>query len=67
MKHDPKKYNINNPTWPTTWFVPNLTGNDPIRDVYTVIVNWGANHGAISYDHIGTDLITRKAGKAPAL
>ncbi|MFC2054452.1 L-fucose isomerase [Chloroflexota bacterium] len=46
------------PTWPTTWFVPNLTGSGPFRDVYTVMANWGANHGAISYDHIGADLIT---------
>ena len=47
-----------NPTWPTTWFVPNLTGSGPFRDVYTVMANWGANHGAISYGHIGSDLIT---------
>lgn len=47
-----------NPTWPTTWFVPNLTGNGPFRDVYSVMNNWGANHGAISYGHIGGDLIT---------
>ena len=47
-----------NPTWPTTWFVPNLTGKEPFRDVYSVMENWGANHGAISYGHIGGDLIT---------
>jgi L-fucose isomerase len=47
-----------NPTWPTTWFVPNLTGTGPYRDVYTVMANWGANHGAISYGHIGDDLIS---------
>ena len=47
-----------NPTWPTTWFVPNLTGSGPFRDVYTVMASWGANHGAISYGHIGPDLIT---------
>jgi L-fucose isomerase len=47
-----------NPTWPTTWFVPNLTGSGPFRDVYTVMYNWGANHGAISYGHIGSDLIS---------
>ena len=47
-----------NPTWPTTWFVPNTTGNGPYRDVYTVMSNWGANHGAISYGHIGADLIS---------
>ena len=46
-----------NPTWPTTWFVPNTTGSGPFRDVYTVMNNWGANHGAISYGHIGDDLI----------
>ncbi|MGE5582837.1 MAG: L-fucose isomerase [Bacillota bacterium] len=46
------------PTWPTTWFVPNLTGRGPFTDVYSVMNNWGANHGAISYGHIGGDLIT---------
>jgi L-fucose isomerase len=46
------------PAWPTTWFVPNLTGSGPFRDVYSVMNNWGANHGAISYGHIGRDLIT---------
>jgi L-fucose isomerase len=47
-----------NPTWPTTWFVPRLTGSGPFRDVYSVMYNWGANHGAVSYGHIGADLIT---------
>ncbi|MCA1758750.1 MAG: L-fucose isomerase, partial [Bacteroidales bacterium] len=47
-----------NPTWPTTWFVPKLTGTGAFKDVYSVMANWGANHGAISYGHIGTDLIT---------
>lgn len=47
-----------NITWPTTWFVPNLTGKGAFRDVYSVMANWGANHGAISYGHIGADLIT---------
>ncbi|MEW6743940.1 MAG: L-fucose isomerase [Planctomycetota bacterium] len=47
-----------NPTWPTTWFVPRLTSNGPFRDVYGVMNSWGANHGAISYGHIGSDLIT---------
>jgi L-fucose isomerase len=46
------------PTWPTTWFAPRLTGNGPFRDVYSVMANWGANHGAISYGHIGADLIS---------
>lgn len=45
-------------TWPTTWFVPRLTGKGPFRDVYSVMYNWGANHGAFSYGHIGADLIT---------
>src|SRR5690606_32803551 len=45
-------------SWPTTWFVPNITGEGPFRDVYSVMANWGANHGAISYGHIGHDLIT---------
>ncbi len=47
-----------NPTWPTTWFAPTLTGEGPFRDVYSVMYNWGANHGAISYGHIGDRLIT---------
>lgn len=47
-----------NPTWPTTWFVPNTTGSGPFRDVYTVMNNWGANHAALSYGHIGSELIT---------
>ncbi|HWL53258.1 MAG TPA: L-fucose isomerase [Chthoniobacteraceae bacterium] len=46
------------PTWPSTWFVPNLTGTGAFRDVYSVMNHWGANHGAISYGHIGADLIT---------
>ena len=45
------------PTWPTHWFVPRLTGSGPFRDVYSVMANWGANHGAISYGHIGADLL----------
>jgi len=45
-------------TWPTTWFAPVLTGKGAFRDVYSVMANWGANHGAISYGHIGADLIT---------
>ena len=45
-------------TWPTTWFVPRLTDKSPFKDVYSVMNNWGANHGAISYGHIGKDLIT---------
>jgi len=47
-----------NPTWPTTWFAPNVTGQGAFRDVYTVMNNWSANHGAISYGHIGADLIS---------
>ncbi|MCX7798895.1 MAG: L-fucose isomerase [Fimbriimonadales bacterium] len=46
------------PTWPTTWFVPRITGNGPFRDVYTVMANWGANHGSICFGHVGADLIT---------
>jgi len=47
-----------NETWPTTWFVPNVTGKGAFKDIYSVMANWGANHGAISYGHIGADLIT---------
>jgi L-fucose isomerase len=47
-----------NPTWPTHWFAPRLSGRGAFRDVYSVMANWGANHGAISYGHIGADLVT---------
>lgn len=46
------------PSWPTTWFVPRLTGKGAFRDVYTTMAHWGANHGAITVGHIGADLIT---------
>lgn len=46
------------PTWPTTWFAPRLTGEGAFKDVYSVMANWGANHGSLSYGHIGADLIT---------
>lgn len=46
------------PTWPTTWFAPILTGSGAFTSVYDVMDHWGANHGAISYGHIGADLIT---------
>ncbi|NLN30226.1 MAG: L-fucose isomerase [Bacteroidales bacterium] len=46
------------PTWPTTWFTPRLTGEGAFRDVYSVMANWGANHAASSYGHIGADIIT---------
>ncbi len=46
------------PTWPTTWFVPRTNGQGAFKDVYSVMAAWGANHGAISYGHIGADLIT---------
>lgn len=47
------------PTWPTTWFTPRLDPTkDAFKDVYSVMNNWGANHGAITYGHIGADLIT---------
>ncbi|WP_223241270.1 L-fucose isomerase [Flammeovirga sp. EKP202] len=47
-----------NETWPTTWFVPRLTGEGAFKDVYSVMANWGANHGAFSYGHYGEELIT---------
>lgn len=46
------------PTWPTTWFVPNLTGEDVFDSVYSVMSSWGANHGAFCYGHVGAELIT---------
>ena len=45
-------------TWPCTWFAPRLTGKGAFKSAYDVMNNWGANHGAISYGHIGADLIT---------
>ena len=59
---EPEVFDILNrrtdPTWPTTWFVPRLCDKPAFKDVYSVMNNWGANHGAISYGHIGADLIT---------
>ena len=49
------------PAWPTTWFAPILNGKGAFTDVYSVMNNWGANHGAISHGHIGADLITLAA------
>lgn len=46
------------PTWPSTWFAPNLTGSGAFTSVYDVMDHWGANHGVVSYGHIGADLIT---------
>ncbi|WP_425277916.1 L-fucose isomerase [Atlantibacter subterraneus] len=45
-------------SWPTTWFAPRVTGNGPFRDVYSVMANWGANHGVWTIGHVGADLIT---------
>jgi L-fucose isomerase len=47
-----------NPSWPTTWFVPNVTGRGAFKDVYTVMSHWGSNHCAVSYGHVGSQLIT---------
>lgn len=46
------------PTWPSTWFAPIITGKGAFTDTYSVMANWGANHGAFTYGHIGADLIT---------
>jgi L-fucose isomerase len=46
------------PTWPTTWFAPRVTGEGPFKDVYSVMAAWGANHGSVCFGHIGADLIT---------
>ncbi len=46
------------PTWPTTWFVPRLTGENVFKDVYSVMNSWGANHGVLTYGHVGDQLIT---------
>jgi L-fucose isomerase len=47
-----------NPTWPSHWIVSNVTGQGVFRDVYSVMNAWGANHGTISYGHIGAELMT---------
>ena len=49
------------PGWPTIWFAPVLTGKGAFKDVYSVMANWGANHGASVYGHVGADLITLAA------
>lgn len=48
-------------TWPTTWFAPRLTGKGAFTDVYSVMANWGANHGVTVYGHVGADIITLAA------
>jgi L-fucose isomerase len=45
-------------TWPCTWFAPRTTGCGNFKTAYEVMRAWGANHGAISYGHIGADLIS---------
>jgi L-fucose/D-arabinose isomerase len=50
-----------NPTWPTTWFAPRLTGEGAFTDAYSVMATWGANHGAVSHGHIGDALIALAA------
>lgn len=49
------------PTWPTTWFVPRLQAEGPVNSVYNLMSQWGSNHAAFSYGHIGKDLITLAA------
>lgn len=46
------------PTWPTSWFVPNITGEGAFTDVYSVMANWGSNHCVMTYGHVGADFIT---------
>lgn len=53
-----KLWKVTDYTWPCTWFTPRVTGNGPFKTAYDVMNNWGANHGAIGYGHIGADLIT---------
>lgn len=50
--------NRTDPAWPSTFFVPNLTGKGAFRSVYDVMAKWGANHACFTYGHIGADLIT---------
>lgn len=53
-----KLWDRTDPGWPCTWFAPILTGEGAFTDVYSVMANWGANHGASVYGHVGDDLIT---------
>lgn len=53
--------NRTDPTWPSTYFAPILTGSGAFADVYGVMANWGANHGAFAYGHVGADIITLAA------
>jgi len=59
---DPEVHKIldqrTDPTWPTTWFAPRLTGKGAFKDVYSVMANWGANHGTFCYGHVGAAFIT---------
>jgi len=59
---DPETHRIldqrTDPTWPTTWFAPDLTGCGPFRDVYSMMSAWGANHGVTVYGHMGAKLMT---------
>ncbi len=50
--------NRTDPSWPTIWFAPRLTGKGAFRDVYSVMANWGANHGVTIYGHVGAELLT---------
>ena len=45
-------------TWPTTWFAPRLTGKGAFKDVYSVMANWGANHGVTVHGHVGAEILT---------
>jgi len=49
------------PTWPTTWFAPRLTGEGAFADTYSVMANWGANHCSLTYGHVGADFIALAA------
>ncbi|WP_330983109.1 MULTISPECIES: L-fucose isomerase [Enterobacterales] len=48
-------------TWPTTWFAPRLTGNGPFKDVWSVMSNWGSNHGVLTVGHVGAEFVTLAA------
>ena len=50
-----------NPTWPTTWFAPRLTGKGPFRSVYSVMDAWGSNHCVMTPGHVGADFISLAA------
>ena len=43
--------------WPSTFFAPRVSGDGNVKDVYSIMANWGANHCALVSGHIGTEAL----------